>query len=218
MTHRKAKAGHLYVVATQSGTVKFGVSINPKSRVKTHHRSMGQVSPIVYEWISEPFEGYFDVEQKLVAQYGSEYLQGMTGDEIKDQIEREIGNWTPRPIATVDRVSRLVREQPKLTYRDMMQDQSRGASMGHIVQTASLIDGDETLYAHHAIHMIFGDVDTSNQFLVFQLEYLHGRLSACSPSDIRCFVKCFFKGGRSLAMMASVVDVDLSMINGLVAA
>lgn len=78
MTHQKAKKGHLYVIATQSGLVKFGISINPKNRLKQHKHTFGAVSPIVDSWVSPAFVGYKEAEQRLIAKYKAERINGVS--------------------------------------------------------------------------------------------------------------------------------------------
>lgn len=78
MTHHKAKSGHLYVIATQSGLVKFGISINPKNRLRQHALTFGAVSPIVDAWVSPAFIGYKEAEQRLISIYKAERVTGVS--------------------------------------------------------------------------------------------------------------------------------------------
>lgn len=91
--HKKPVAGYLYVVATQSGTVKYGISKNVKKRVKSHHHTMGNVSPIVFEWISKECGGYIEIEKKLIFKYGGEYVNGVDPKVIADEIEQMVDQW-----------------------------------------------------------------------------------------------------------------------------
>lgn len=93
MTHKKPTVGYLYVVATQSGTVKFGISKTPKTRIKAHRYSLGRISPIVYEWTSRACGGYKEVESRIICLYGGEYVSSGSPGEIKEQIEKFINEW-----------------------------------------------------------------------------------------------------------------------------
>lgn len=202
MTHRKAKAGHLYVVATQSGTVKFGISVNPKDRIKAHRYSLGRVSPIAYEWTSDACGGYREIEKTLILRYGSEYVQGVDHASIRLQIEVLVSEWNSRNPGYYEIRNNIVR-RPEV-------DRTSPGEMRRANFVVS--NDDESLRAYFLIPVLCSQLGATCVGMPDDVrDHLANSICDYSDDDLASFLANFFAGGerRSTALeCAGISEAD----------
>lgn len=187
MTHRKAKAGYLYVVATQSGTVKFGISVNPKDRIKAHRYSLGRVSPITYEWTSDACGGYREIEKILILRYGEEYVQGVDHASIRLQIEVLVREWNDKYPGYYEIRNNIVR----------CQEVDR-TSAGELQRANFVVSNDDdSLRAYFLIPVLCAQLGATCIGMPDDVrDHLANSICDYSDDDLSSFLANFFAGGE----------------------
>ena len=207
MTHRKAKAGHLYVVATQSGTVKFGISVKPKDRIKSHRHTMGRVSPIIYEWHSRPCGGHLEIEASLVAQYGGEYVDGVPYQSIQSEIEHLIEKWDLQNASYYEPPAQIIRNP-----RDEAEISASLMETRKSIQRANflLANEDSALLAYFLIPILCIHLDVPYEGMPDDVrDKLADAISEYSQEELHSFMVNFFAGGDVQSSAMDIAGISL---------
>lgn len=207
MTHRKAKAGHLYVVATQSGTVKFGISVNPKDRIKSHRHTMGRVSPIIYEWHSKSCGGHREIEASLVAQYGGEYVDGVSYQSIQSEIEHLIEKWDIENQRFYSPPAQIIRNP-----RDQAEISARLGETRKAMQRANFLiaNDDSALLAYFLIPIFCIHLGLPHEGMPDDVrDGLANAISEYTNEELHSFMVNFFAGGDVQSSAMDIAGISL---------